>query len=232
MINMIAYHWMWDVVNVLGIESSWYTGTPKYLWQQSICWTFILLSGFCWSMSRNHLRRGLLVLGGGVLVALVTHLLTPSSRISFGVLICIGSCMLLMIPLEKLLRRVKPGWGAAVSAALFFVLRNCADYQLGFEGIVLAQLPAWLYRNMLTTYLGFPMPGFFSADYFPLIPWLALFVLGYFLYRLCHGRDLDQKLFARGRVPVLNWIGRRSLLIYLLHQPVLYGLCMIYMYLT
>lgn len=232
LINMILYHGLWDLVNIAGIPMAWYSGKPGYLWQQSICWTFILLSGYCWSMSRNHLRRGLLVFGGGALVSLVTHLLMPESSISFGILTCLGSCMLLMIPMEKLLRRVKPCWGVAVSALLFFLLRNCSDHQLGFEEIVLAQLPDGLYRNMLTAYLGFPMAGFYSADYFPLIPWLALFILGYFLQRICREKGLDQKLFAGGQVPVLNWMGRRSLLIYLLHQPMLYGLCLLYMYLT
>ena len=226
MINMIAYHWMWDVVNVLGLPSSWYVGTPKYLWQQSICWTFILLSGFCWSMSRNHLRRGLLVLGGGVLVALVTHLLTPVSRISFGILICIGSCVLLMTPLEKVFRKVPPVAGLIGSAILFAVLRNCDSGQLGFESLVICQLPRALYRNWLTTYLGFPMPGFFSADYFSLLPWFFLFACGYFLFRT----RSDWSIFQKGQLPLLNWLGRHSLLVYLLHQPVLYGICMIYMY--
>ena len=227
MINMIAYHWMWDGVNVLRMPTGWFAGTTKYVWQQSICWTFILLSGFCWSMSRSHLRRGLLVLGGGLLVTVVTHLLTPESRISFGVLTCIGSCVLLMIPLEKLLRKIPPVLGLAVSAALFVVLRNCDSGQLGFESLVICQLPPELYRNWLTTYLGFPMPGFFSADYFSLLPWFFLFICGYFLYRI---RD-DWSVFQNGRVPVLNWMGRHSLLVYLLHQPVLYGICTIWMFL-
>ena len=231
LISMIAFHGMWDLVYIAGVPCPWYSGTPGYLWQQSICWTFILLSGFCWSMSRNHLRRGLLVFGGGAVVSLVTCLLMPDSRILFGILTCLGSCMLLMIPLEKLLGRIPAGWGAVMAAVMFFLLRNCAEHQLGFEGIVIAGLPDWLYRNMLTAYLGFPMGGFYSMDYFPLIPWLALFVLGYFLNRICREKGWDQKLFARGQLPVLNWIGRRSLMVYLLHQPVLYGLCMIYLYL-
>ena len=104
MINMIAFHGMWDLVYLFGVKADWYAGTPKYIWQQFICWSFILLSGFCWKLSRNHLRRGALVFGGGAVVSLVTCLLMPENRILFGILTCLGSCVVLMIPLEKLLK--------------------------------------------------------------------------------------------------------------------------------
>ena len=227
LISMIAYHGMWNLVYLFGVQVPWYRGTPGYLWQQSICWTFILLSGFCWSFSRNHVKRGLLVFGGGAVVTAVTCLVMPENRILFGVLTCIGSCMLLLIPVEKGAKKV-PAWaGLVLSFALFFLLRNCAEGTLGFEGLVLCSLPQTFYRNYLTAYLGFPQGGFFSTDYFPLIPWFFLFVAGYFLQRLLDEKGLNEKLFAKGEIPVLNWIGRHSLIVYLLHQPILYGLGML-----
>ena len=227
MINMIAYHGMWNLVYLFGVKAQWYSGTTKYLWQQFICWSFILLSGFCWNFSRNHLKRGMLVFGGGAIVSLVTCLLMPENRILFGVLTCIGSCMLLLIPLEKLLKKLPSGLGLALSFGLFFLLRNCPKGSLGFEKLVLCDLPATFYRNNLTAYLGFPQPGFFSTDYFSVIPWIFLFVAGYFLHRVLEDQNLNEKLFAKGNVPVLNWIGRHSLIVYLLHQPILYGLGML-----
>lgn len=227
LISMIAYHGMWNLVYLFGVQAPWYRGTPGYLWQQSICWTFILLSGFCWSFSRNHVKRGLLVFGGGAVVTAVTCLVMPENRILFGVLTCIGSCMLLLIPVEKGAKKV-PAWaGLVLCFGLFFLLRNCAEGTLGFEGLVLCSLPQTFYRNYLTAYLGFPQRGFFSTDYFPLIPWFFLFVAGYFLQRLLDEKGLNEKLFAKGEIPVLNWIGRHSLIVYLLHQPVLYGLGML-----
>lgn len=230
MINMIAYHGMWDLVYLFGVKAGWYAGTPKYLWQQFICWSFILLSGFCWSFSRNHLRRGLLVFGGGAVISLVTCILMPENRILFGVLTCIGSCMILLIPLEKVIKKVPALPGLAVSFGLFFLLRNAHRGNLGFESLVLMPLPEWLYRNNLTAYLGFPQPGFFSTDYFPLLPWIFLFLTGFFLHKLMDNLGLTQKLFSAGNVPPLNWIGRHSLPVYMLHQPVLYGLGMLWYY--
>ena len=194
MINMIAYHGMWNLVYLFGVKAQWYSGTTKYLWQQFICWSFILLSGFCWCFSRNHLKRGLLVFGGGAIVSLVTCLLMPENRILFGVLTCIGSCMLLLIPLEKLLKKVPAAAGLSLSLLLFFLLRNCPKGSLGFEKLVICNLPGFLYRNNLTAYLGFPQPGFFSTDYFSLIPWIFLFVAGYFLHRVLEDRNLNGKL--------------------------------------
>ena len=228
LLNMIAFHGLWNLVYLFGIRLSWYTGTPGYLWQQWICWTFITLSGFCWSFSRNHLKRGALVFGGGLLVTAVTCIAMPESRIIFGVLTCIGSCMLLMIPVEKLAKKLPAAIGLAVSFGLFVLLRNVSDGSLGFEGWVICPLPASLYRNLLTAYLGFPPRSFFSTDYFPLLPWFFLFVTGYFLFRLLSEQKLNEKLFAKGNVPLLNWLGRHSLIVYLLHQPVLYGLSLLF----
>lgn len=227
LVNMIAFHGLWNLVYLFGFKADWYRGTPGYLWQQWICWTFITLSGFCWCFSRNPGKRGLLVFGGGALVTAVTCIAMPESRIVFGVLTCIGSCMLLMIPAEKVLRKLSAGAGLVLSFGLFLLLRNVGVGSLGFESFVICPLPAALYRNLLTTYLGFPHRGFFSTDYFPLVPWFFLFVTGYFLHRVLDQRNLTQRLFGRGQVPVLNWMGKHSLIIYLLHQPVLYGLCLL-----
>ena len=227
LLNMIVFHGLWNLVYLFGVRADWYTGKAGYLWQQSICWTFLLLSGFCWSFSRNHLKRGAVVFGGGVAVTAVTCLLMPESRIVFGVLTCLGSCMLLLIPLEKIFRKVPSLWGLAISFGLFVLLRDVNIGYLGFEGWVICPLPSVLYRNLLTAYLGFPHRSFYSTDYFPLIPWFFLFVTGYFLFRVLEERNLNQRLFGDGQVPVLNWLGRNSLLVYLLHQPVLYGLCLL-----
>ena len=227
LLHMIAYHGMWNLVYLFGVNVPWYKGTPGYIWQQFICWSFILLSGFCWSMSRNHRKRGLLVFAGGAVVSLVTGIAMPENRILFGILTCIGSCMLLLTPLEKPLKRLPAAAGAALSFLLFFLLRNCGSGTLGFEKLVLWDLPELLYRNNLTAYLGFPHAGFFSTDYFPMLPWFFLFLTGFFLFRLTSQQNWNEKLFGRGQFPLLNFLGKNSLLVYLLHQPVLYGLGML-----
>lgn len=221
LLSMVAYHAVWDLVYLFGLRLDWYKGLPGFLWQQSICWVFIFLSGFCWPLGRRHAKRGLTVLAAGGAVTAATLLFLPENRVVFGVLTLLGSCMLLLIPLEKLLRRLPAGWGLAASAALFALLRDVNKGSLGFGGWELARLPGWLYRGLAATYLGFTEPGFFSTDYFSLLPWLFLFLAGYFACRLCGGKEGLAAWAGRGAAP-LSLLGRYSLPIYILHQPVLY----------
>ena len=222
LVSMIAYHACWDLVYLFRMDWDWYRGTGAYIWQQSICWTFILLSGFCWALGRHPLRRGLTVFACGAAVTAVTMLFMPEEQILFGVLTLIGSSMLLMIPAERAVRRIPAGAGLAGSLVLFALLRNVNRGTLGFEGLILAELPAGLYRDQLTAYLGFPGPGFFSTDYFSLLPWFFLFLAGYFLRRLLE-RPMAEWDPDTLRCPPLAALGRRSLAVYMVHQPVVYG---------
>ena len=221
-ISMFLYHGIWDLVYLYGVNMNWYESAAAYVWQQSICWTFILLSGFCWSLGKRKLRSGLLVLGGGVLVTAVTAVVMPDNPAMFGVLTFLGSAMLLWIWPEKILGKIPPAAGAAISFLLFCVFREINVGWIGFEGLRLVQIPAGFYRNLFTAYLGFPFQDFVSSDYFSLFPWFFLFVTGYYLYRLteqCHRTRI-----CRGRnIPVIAYVGRHTLLLYLLHQPVLFG---------
>ena len=95
LISMMLYHGMWDVVFLFGVAQKWYTGRPGFVWQQSICWVFILLSGFCLPLGHHPFRRGAVVFGAGALVTAVTLLFLPEDVVWFGVLTLLGSSMLL-----------------------------------------------------------------------------------------------------------------------------------------
>lgn len=221
-LSMVAYHGMYDLVDIFGLPSAWYTGLPGYIWQQSICWTFILLSGMCWQLSRHHVKRGLLLVGCGAAISLITWLAMPSQRILYGVLNLLGLSALLLIPLDKLFRKV-PAWAGLGGALLLFALtKNVSRGSLGFEGLVLCQLPSWLYVTDLLAVAGFPSPTFWSTDYFPLLPWFFLFCAGYFLWGLLSQSEWAKERLASGVRP-LSFLGRHSLVIYLAHQPVLMG---------
>lgn len=168
-----------------------------------------------------------MVFGGGLLVTIVTLFFMPENRVVFGVLTLTGSCMLLMILLDKFLKKIPAAAGAAGSFLLFILTRNVNEGYLGFEGFRFLKLPGELYRGMGGAYLGFPPGGFYSTDYFSLIPWLFLFVTGYFVYHIFREKNwLEKKIFSWDVKP-FSFLGRHSLIIYLLHQPVLYLLCML-----
>lgn len=224
LVSMVLYHAGWDFVHLFGMDWPWFRGSAAYLWQQSICWTFILLSGFCTALGRKNLRRGVQVLAAGLLVSAVTVLFVPEDAIVFGVLTLLGVCMLLAALGEPVLARISPWVGLPASLLLFVFTRNINDGFLGFGPWNLAALPQGLYRNLLTAFLGFPTVEFHSPDYFSLFPWGFLFFAGLFASRLCQEKGVLPHLCFRRAAP-LQVLGRYSLPIYLLHQPVLY-LCL------
>jgi uncharacterized membrane protein len=74
--------------------------------------------------------------------------------------------------------------------------------------------------------LGFQYDGFYSADYVPFLPWSFLFLLGIWFGGVLQRHRTHRLLNVQ--CPVwLTWPGRHTLLIYLLHQPVLYGIFML-----
>lgn len=222
-LDMVAYHAIWDLVYMFGVDIQWYKSDAGHIWQQWICWSFILVSGFCWQMGKHPLKRGLLVYAAGALVSLVTVLVMPNSKVLFGVLTLLGSCMILMIPLDLLCEKIPAVAGAVVSFLLFLFTYPVNRGYLGLGAKNVMTLPQEWYANSFTTYLGFMEKGFFSTDYFSLFPWLFLFITGYFLYKVVMAntnriiKDLEKSV-----CPSFGWIGKHALIIYLLHQPVIY----------
>lgn len=223
LISMILYHVCWDLVFLYDVNVFWYRSSFSYIWQQSICWTFILLSGFCWSLGKNHLKRGLIVFLAGALITLVTLLFMPEERVIFGILTFLGVSMLLTIPLEKILKRIPSGVGIAGSFLCFLFFRRVNMGYLGLGNWKICEIPDSLYSGYFTTFLGFPYRSFFSTDYVSLLPWYFLFLTGFYTYCMLSKGSILEKLFLRGWKP-FAFMGRHSLLIYLLHQPVAYGI--------
>lgn len=226
LLNMIVYHTIWDLVYLFDFHWRWYQSEIGYLWQQGICWSFIFLSGFCQPLGHHKFKRGMTVFLAGLLITAATMIFLPQEPVIFGVLTLLGSCMLLLLPLEPVFTHCKPRIGVFISMVFFLLTRNINIGCLGFGKWNLLELPKSFYQNLWTAYLGFPVAGFYSSDYFSLFPWLFLFTAGYFLYRVLEEEGCLEWL-VHGRIKPLEWLGRHSLWIYLLHQPVLYGVLLI-----
>ena len=222
--SMILYHTTWDLVCLYGVNWQWFLGSAAHIWQQSICWTFLLLSGFCWSLGRHPLKNGVKVFLAGAAVTVVTVIAMPSEPVWFGVLTLLGTAMLLMIPADRLLSRISPSVGLFICSVVFVLTRNLKDGAFSFESIVFFPAPQSWYRDWFTAFLGCMPDWFYSSDYFPIFPWLFLFLAGYYLYQLWKPIGAlpngDQAVLRPFR-----FIGRHSLVIYILHQPILYGIC-------
>ncbi|MBQ3000698.1 MAG: DUF1624 domain-containing protein [Oscillospiraceae bacterium] len=171
--------------------------------------TFIIISGICATLGKHPVKRGLLVFGCGMLVSLVTtgmYLLGFADKglvIYFGVLHCIGICMLLYPLFGKL-----PYWVLLpVGLAIVFA----QELVQGIHPDTFLLLPFGIY----------PL-SFATSDYFPLIPCLGYFLIGSGLGQLLY-KNKKSLLPAPKFFPfsTLGFLGRHSLLIYLVHQPII-----------
>ncbi|MGN1195315.1 MAG: heparan-alpha-glucosaminide N-acetyltransferase domain-containing protein [Acutalibacteraceae bacterium] len=225
-INMIFYHAIWDMVYIFGCDWAWYKGTGAHIWQQCICMTFITLSGFCSLLGKQTLKRGLVVFGGGALVTAVTLIAMPEDRVVFGILTFMGTAMIIVAALKKVLNKIPAVVGLIVSLVMFVLSRHISKGYFGLP-FLNVQLPKALYSGYISAFFGFPNEEFFSTDYFALFPWLFLFLFGLFLFRLTKDKLQDVKAL-KVKIPFFGFVGRHSLIIYLLHQPIIYAVLYVF----
>lgn len=226
-VNMVIFHFLYDVFIVYHQNPTWYSQSLIHIWQQVICWIFILVSGFVWKFGEKaNLQRGVFLNCCGVIISLITWFVIPSEAIWFGILNFIGCAVLVLIPLEKYLEKVNAIFGICISFFFFVQFKNV---QWGFWGmgeIKLFQVPKWLYDIKVLTPFGFPFDGFASSDYFPILPWIFLYFVGYFCCQIFLKSKL-LKIAAKRKIPVLTSIGQKSIWIYLLHQPISMMICIL-----
>lgn len=176
---------------------------------------FLLISGICVTLGSHPVRRGLIVFACGLVCSAVTagmyalHMADKSIIIYFGVLHCLGVCMLLWPLLKRL-----PVWA------------------LGLVGLGLSVLGLWISGNVLVDFpwlipLGLVPGDFVSSDFFPLLPNLGFFLVGAFLGKTLYRKKETLLPRVNPANPVLAFftlLGKWSLPVYLLHQPVITGL--------
>lgn len=225
---MIVHHTFLDIGDVLGL--SWgYTVFDKLCAVQPIFWAiFIIISGMCTRLSRNAVKRGALVFGCAVMVTLVTAMIMPmmgfaGAEIFFGILHCLGICMMAAGLLMPLVKKTDYRTGAFISAVLFVFFYGIERKTLCLG---LIQLPDAIYKNNFFAPLGIHSDSFFSADYFPVIPWIFMFFVGVFIGKLAADEALPQLMYKK-RSKFFSFIGKNSLWVYLAHQPIIYGIMLL-----
>ncbi|MBT3535127.1 MAG: DUF1624 domain-containing protein [Rhodospirillaceae bacterium] len=212
---MIVYHFSWDLT-FFGLADFRIFTDLKWIWFANLIVCMILgVMGVAQVMARRRnfnvrafCRRFALIAGSAGLVSLVTYWMDPGTYIFFGILhhIAVASVIvagLIYLPSLALLSLT----GVLVAGPVLFVHPIFAADQLLWLGLS-------------------PAPPI-SVDYVPLVPWLAVPLLG-----ILAGRWIVRREAA---MAALNWnpahplgtllclAGRHSLAIYLIHQPILYG---------
>ena len=214
-LGMVIVHFVYDLIDLYALVDweypEWFLFVMK--WGGLL---FILISGICATLGRRSIRRGVIVVLCGLVCTAVTYgmyrfgMAGKGLIIYFGVLHCLGTCMILWWLFKRL-----PTWLLAVLGIAMAVAGLYLQTRTFNTGL-------WLMP------LGCMPDGFASSDYFPLLPNLGYFLLGGVLGRTLYRKQETLLPKVNENNPVLRFLrlcGRHSLWIYLLHQPVLSGLC-------
>lgn len=206
---MAAYHFLYDlylfdVISYAQLQNPW-----AFALRIAAVGSFMLISGAVARFSRSSIRRGAIVFCCGMLVTLVMHFM--GMAVQFGVLHHLGTMMIAYGLISRKIKAPKGLWFPILCAVIFAL-----TYYLGETVRV---------DTKLLVPLGLRYAGFTSADYYPLLPWSMIFAVGvWFGGKLELWRE-RVPLLQRKMPAALTFMGRHSLIIYLAHQPVLYGIC-------
>ena len=212
-ILMVGYHLLFDLGEFSGVERffGFSTDLSSVAWkaaQYFFAALFVVLSGISSTLSRNNVRRGLRLLVVSLAVTAVTTFFDRASAIYFGILQCLAVSILLYGAAFKKAGPVAcAAWGALVLGLGAVLPRLNTGLAIRFD---------WLLP------FGIHSPAYASFDYFPLVPWLGIFLIGTALGKSIYA---PKRSLLPWRLPesFVNAAGRHSLLIYIVHQPVIMG---------
>jgi len=224
---MLLFHACYDMVMIFDVKWGFFSTKWVFYWQQMICIIFIFASGCIASFSKKLLKRGVLVSGTGIIITLITYFFMSEQIIWFGVLSLLGFCMILTYFIRPIVSKIPESIGAIIMLLLFIITRFVYEGKLSFFSFWEYSLPDFWYQNKWSAILGFPHKEFYSADYFPIVPWLFLYLFGFYLFSiLIKLQDkYENKRFLYIHAPLFSLLGRNSFIIYILHQPIIYLIC-------
>jgi len=193
---------------------------------QPIIWlVFFGISGVMSRLSDNNLARGAKLFGISLVITAVTFAyFNGRATIVFGALHFLAVSMMIFHFVKPLVRKINSIVGMVVCFALFAFTYEIFYGYVGFFGFVKISLPSALYGTDFLFWLGFPNADFWSADYFPLIPYIFLFFIGAFFGAYVENGRLPKCAYEK-HSGFLRFMGRNALLIYLFHQPIIYAVC-------
>lgn len=154
------------------------------------------------------MRRGAQIFGFGLVITAVTYFTVRDQYVRFGILHLLGASIVLATPFLRQPPLISVAWGLAL-----ILLGSYLNTQF-------VPFP-WL------TWFGLPQSGLVMADYYPFLPWFGVALLGVAAGKLFYpeGRRgfVLPELSSFAPVRALRFLGRHSLTIYLIHQPMILG---------
>lgn len=223
-LGMVVYHWFFNLW-WMGMSPVNVTVGPWRIFQTMTAALFLGLVGLGLYIKFNRasgvgaepgvwwriLRRRVIVLGSwSAFITAVTWWLVPEMPVVFGILHCIAL--------------------SSVFTVLVLMAQNWRRWSMLVVSLVVATLVSgwWIAQVETTTWwgvwLGLRPPQFASLDYFPLLPWWGVVLTGVLVGRWWYPGGERSWTLPRPRsniVTLMSTLGQHSLLIYIVHQPLL-----------
>ncbi len=180
-----------------------------FLFPRLIASIFIIVSAIALTISyhrskdpiRKFAMRGLKIFAMGLIITAFTLLAFPAETIWFGILHFIGVATILSLPF---IRMKKQYLAIGLLVILFGIYFDSLQFGLSWA--------SWLIPSR-----------FFTFDYFSLFPWFGATLIGIFIGNSLYSKS--QRRFKIGEANKLEralaLLGRNSLAIYFLHQPLI-----------
>jgi uncharacterized membrane protein len=220
LIAMASYHFMWDLADFGYLDAEFpSTGWPR-LYARAIASTFLFMAGFSLVLAHgsgirwnSFWKRFSIVAGAAILVTVGTYFAIPQGFIFFGILHEIALASLIGLLFLRL-----PWPITALAAAAIIAAPNLPPETINLRSEVFNA--PWLWWVGLSTRMHN------SFDYVPVLPWLGPFLLGMAFARIgAIANGLRQNVSGITQLPSRKrpfaFLGRHSLVFYLVHQPIL-----------
>ncbi len=224
---MVFYHAFYSMSAVFDMEAG--TKLLNFFMpaQPYFAALFIVISGISSRLSHDNTKRGVRLLLIALGLTVVTAVIMPQigfdgAQIYFGILHLLSLSMLIFSLTRKGLDKINPILGVCICLLLYALTYNVGIGILGFPGKFNVDLPAVLYQTDYFMPFGFYSQSFYSADYFPLLPHVFLFLAGTF-FGVYAVSGAFPKFSYKQRSKILSFLGRHALIIYIAHQPIIYG---------
>lgn len=162
---------------------------------------FIIIAGISSHLSRNNKKRSLLIFLYASIISFITYLYSPISFIGFGILHFLAFSIFFADYFKKL-------------SAPKLIFLSCIIISLGiyFKKIIMP--------NNILFPLGLVSAQYSSLDFFPIFPNLGIFFIGLAVGKIFY-KQKKPRLFKDFPIKSINFLGRHSLFIYLIHQPLI-----------
>jgi uncharacterized membrane protein len=218
---MITFHTLY-LLNYFDIHNTGVPGMPYGFWwwfPRVTGGTFIFLAGLSLTITYSRAKRisgfmlrGLKIFGWGMAITLITWLISREGYVRFGILHFFGIAFILA-PFFTRFRFLNLILGIALLAIGIYLQ----------EQRVFVDFP-WL------LWLGLMPHGFWTMDYWPLLPWFGLFLVGMFFGKILYpqgNRRFNIHEFNDPVTSALTLPGRHPLVIYLAQWPAVIGILLL-----